>query len=144
MLTELCQELHNWFDRARYTGTFTITGGALTADCLQDGQYYRIVGSVFNDGVHKYPDCDLYDEIFTGAVWALAIPAAVIKLSEDIDAWQQKYGGVDSQNMSPYMSESYGGYSYQKGSAFTGKNVGGSASWKSIFASRLNEWRKLR
>ena len=52
MLTELCQELKNWFEREIHVGTFTIEGGQLT-DCsfLQDGQYYRIIGSVFNDGV---------------------------------------------------------------------------------------------
>ena len=27
MLTELCQELRNWFDRERYYGTFTIENG---------------------------------------------------------------------------------------------------------------------
>ena len=49
MLTELCQELRNWFDRERHPGTYEITGGVLTAPFLVSGQYYRIIGSVFND-----------------------------------------------------------------------------------------------
>lgn len=144
MLTELCQELHNWFDRDRRTGAFEIVGGNITADFLRDGQYFRIMGSVFSDGVHQYPAEDLPTESFYGTVWALAIPAPVIKLSEDIDAWREKNEGADSANMSPFQSESFGGYSYSKGSA--GKQSGtsgGSLSWKDVFASRMNAWRKL-
>lgn len=143
-LTELCQELRNWFDRDRRTGTFEITGGSITADFLQSGQYYRIIGSIFNDGIHQFPVADLKDEIFKGAVWALAIPEPVIKLSEDIEAWREKNEAVDSANMSPFQSESFGGYSYSKGST-SGQNTanGGSLSWKNVFASRMNAWRKL-
>lgn len=147
MLTELCQELHNWFVREQHTGAFTITGGTITADFLQSGQYYRIMGSVFNDGVHKYGDVKdvLTDETFTGAVWALGIPDAVIKLATEIDAWRQKYEGADSAAMSPFQSESFGGYSYSKGGSNrgSGANSGGS-SWMDVFAARLNCWRKLQ
>ena len=143
MLTELCKELRNWFDRERHEGTFTISGGVLTADFLREGQYFRVIGSVFNDGVHRWPDEPLADETFSGSVWALAIPEAVLQLSRDIDAWREKYEAVDSAAMSPYMMESFGGYSYQKGSVFTGQNIGGTASWISVFATRLKQWRKL-
>lgn len=146
MLTELCQELRNWFDMARYRGTFTIMGGQLT-DCsfLQDGQYYRIIGSVFNDGVHVWPEDDLADESFEGAIWAMAVPPAVIALSDKIDEWQEKYGGIDSQLMSPFQSESFGGYSYSKGGGSKSGNAGGSSipTWKSTFADELNRWRKI-
>lgn len=148
MLTELCQELHNWFDLERHTGTFEIVGGVITAPFLVDGQYYRILGSVFNDGVHQYgheAEGELKDESFDGAVWALGIPKAVIKLAEDIAEWQNKYGTVDSAAMSPYTSESFGGYTYSKGggSASSGSGSGGGTDWRSVFASRLNMWRKL-
>lgn len=143
-LTELCQELRNWFDRDRRTGTFEITGGSITADFLQSGQYYRIIGSIFNDGIHQFPVADLKEETFEGAVWALAIPEPVIKLSEDIEAWREKNEALDSANMSPFQSESFGGYSYSKGST-SGQNTanGGGLSWKNVFASRMNAWRKL-
>ena len=161
MLTELCQELKNWFDRDRITGTFTITGGDITYDDgkqigLLPGQYFRIVGSVFSDGVHQYitesnkPSetaavLDLPPETFSGAVWALAIPKEVVSLAEEIAAWRAKYEATDSQAMSPFTSESFGGYSYSKGSGGnTGSGTGGSASsWIGAFRSRLNMWRKI-
>ena len=90
MLTELCQELKNWFDRERRTGAFVIENGNITADFLREGQYFRIMGSVFSDGVHQYPAAELPDETFNGAVWALAIPAPVISLATEIAAWREK------------------------------------------------------
>lgn len=141
MLTEICQELRNWFDISRHSGTFTIENGNIDADFLHSGQYFRIMGSIFNDGVHRYPAEDLTDETFTGAVWALAIPAPVIALDEDISAWCEKNMSPDSAAMSPFNSESFGGYSYSK----SGSSAGGGAdvSWQGIFRSRLNMWRKL-
>ena len=56
MLTELCAELRNYFEvpNGRHFGKFTISGGSIAPlDFLQEGQYFRIVGSVFNDGVYK-------------------------------------------------------------------------------------------
>lgn len=147
MLTELCQELHNWFDRERHTGTFEITGGVLTASFLVPGQYYRVIGSIFNDGVHKYTvesDDDLKDETWDGAVWALAIPKAVINLSTEIDAWRQKYESAGSTAMSPFTSESFDGYSYSKSGAGTSSSTTGATGWVGVFASQLNRWRKIR
>lgn len=145
MLTELCQELRNWFDKERHFGTFVIENGSidLSEAGIQNGQYFRIVGSVFNDGVHQYPTNDLTDETFDGAVWLMAVPNAVLDLASDIEAWQAKYGSADSAAMSPFTSESFGGYSYSKGSGSSGSGAGG-VSWQSAFASRLNLWRKIR
>lgn len=143
-LTELCQELRNWFDRERYFGTFEIRDGGVfdgtEALPLQDGMYFRVIDSFFSDGVHKYPDTEMRSESFTGAVWLMAVPPPVIKLSEDIDAWRAKYEAPDAASMSPYSSESFGGYSYSK-SAGTGSD--GGTSWKSVFRARMNPWRKL-
>lgn len=144
MLTELCQELHNWFEREKRSGSFRIVDGMLEADFLLPGQYFRVMGSLFNDGVHQYGNDFLNDEDFTGSVWSLAIPEAVIKLSEDIDVWRAKYEAPDSSAMSPYMSESFGGYSYSKGSAISGTGTGGATSWRTSFASRMNAWRKIQ
>lgn len=44
---------------------------------LQDGQYYLISGSIFNDGVYQYHKGDtapLQEEMFDGVVVPLAIP----------------------------------------------------------------------
>ena len=138
MLTELCAHLRNYFEvsNGRHFGTFTISGGSIAPlDFLQDGQYFRIVGSVFNDGVHKYGEANLTDEKFNGAVWAMAVPRVVVDLSEEIKA----YNDSDAGKASPYTSESFGGYSYTKATDANGVPIG----WQKAFASRLNKWRKL-
>ena len=144
MLSEVCRYLNNWFDLDRYYGEFTITGGNITGVELQAGQYFRVIGSVFNDGVYLYPETNLKGETFEGSVWALAIPPEVIAISEEIDAWKAKYGATDSAALSPFQSESFGGYSYSKGSTSDGKNGGG--DWTNVagFTSRLDGWRKPR
>lgn len=147
-LTELCQEIRNWFDRYRFIGYIEFDeDGTIKCDGepipLMNGQYYRVIGSIFSDGVHKYRDYDIKAESFYGAVWSMAVPLPVINLSAEIEEWRKKYEGADSQAMSPFMSESFGGYSYQKGSAFTSKDTSGGTSWKSTFAGKLNAWRKL-
>ena len=142
MLTELCQELRNWFERKKYFGTFTIENGQIHPPdgSLQDGQYFRIIGSVFNDGVHKYNAEQLTDEVFEGAIWSMGVPPAVIDLSERISEWVTKYGDSVS---SPYQSESFGGYSYQKASLGQGNATSNSPTWQSTFANELNRWRKI-
>ena len=144
MLTELCQELRNWFDRARYSGTFQIENGSLTADFLQDGQYFRVCNSVFNDGVWRYPNSEMRDETFEGEVWALAIPKEILELAPQIEAWRDKYENAASAALSPFQSESFGGYSYTKASGGSGQNGSTAAvNWRSTFASSLNRWRKI-
>lgn len=141
ILTELCQELRNWFDRnqPKYYGDFKIEDGALVLP-LKDGQYFRIIGSLLNDGVHQYGDV-LVDEEFSGAVWSMAIPPAVLSLAKEIEDWISKYGDVMT---SPFSSESFGGYSYSKAQGYAGSNGGGMLStWQAVFADRLNRWRKI-
>ena len=140
MLTELCAELRNYFEvpNGRHFGTFTISGGSIAPlDFLQEGQYFRIVGSVFNDGVYQYPATSLTDEVFEGAVWSMAVPSSVIDLAAEI----KEYNDSDAGKPSAYTSESYpNGYSYQK---FTDGNGGDGSRWQSVFKDRLRKWRKL-
>lgn len=149
MMTELCQELRNWFDRdmKKWSGDFAVENGELSgfSELLKTGQYFRVIGSVFNDGVHKYGDADLADETFTGSVWAMAVPPAVIALSSDIDAWIAKYGSGDAVARSPFNSESFGGYSYSKSAGGSSGDSSGSkgGSWKAAFAYDLNRWRRI-
>ena len=138
MLETVLQHLNNWFlvPDGVHAGEFTVQDGQLTLSFLQTGQYFRVVGSVFNDGLHQYPAADLTDEEFTGAVWALAVPKAVIELAGEIDAWQTKNG-----EPGPYTSENYfGQYSYTKATNASGMAVG----WQDVFKSRLNDWRRIR
>ena len=149
MMTELCQELRNWFDRGmdKWTDeTITIENGELVgfSDRLQENQYFRVLGSVFNDGAHKYGEADLSDETFTGSIWAMAVPPAVIALASDIEAWNEKYGGVDGPTMSPFTSESFGGYSYTKATGgHAAGEINGAFTWQDRFKAQLNAWRKI-
>lgn len=136
MLTEICAEIKNYFCKKIYTGEFSIIDRELKdVDFLQDGQYFRIVGSVMNDGVYQYPAYDLNDEKFSGAIWSMAVPPAVIDLAGRI----KEFCESDAGKASPYVSESFGGYSYSKPLDGNG-NVAG---WKSVFMKELNTWRKI-
>lgn len=143
ILTEICEYLNNYFWDKKINGKFTIADGAINVPALKDGQYFRIVGSIFNDGVHIYPATDLKDEEFTGSIWSMAVPSTVIAIASDVNDWQTKYGNVNSEAMSPFNSESFAGYSYSKsgsGNANSGSNIG----WQDVFGGRLNKYRKLR
>lgn len=142
-MTGVFQYLRNWFDRnqPKFHGEFTISNGELVGDFgIKTGQFYRIIGSALNDGVYKYGENDLEDETFTGSIWLMAVPKDVRSLITEIEMWQEKYGGVDSENMSPYTSESFGGYSYSKASGSATSSV---PTWQSVFADRLERYKKL-
>ena len=145
MLTEICAEIRNYFVTEIHEGHFTIDGGKIAPlDFLQEGQYFRIVGSAFNDGVHKHTKKDtvgegspptLTDEKFSGAVWAMAVPSSVIALSAEI----AEFNKSDAAKPSVYTSESFGSYSYSKATDSNGVPI----TWQKAFASRLNKWRKV-
>lgn len=139
MLTELCGVLRNWFETDRISDTYTVKNGSITLPFLQNGQFFRVVGSVFNDGVHQYPDYAMADETFDGAIWPMSLPPAVLCLAEEIQAWQEKNGDIAA---SPYTSESFGGYSYSKTTSGAATGTG-MVTWQSVFKSRLNQWRKI-
>lgn len=150
MLTEICGYLKNWFDRDRYIGKFEIADGKISTNIemtLLENQYIRIVGSILNDGVYQYHADGiegLSDEAFDGSVWSLAIPKALIDLAAEIEAWQGKYGSVDSAAMSPYNSESFGGYQYSKSTGATSTTETNTPnSWQAAFANRLSRYRKI-
>ena len=139
MLEQVLMNIRNWFsvDGGIYSGAFTIEDGGITLPFLANGQYFRICGSLFNDGLHQYPADDLVDETFNGTIWALAIPKAVIELADEIQNWQEKNGEA---SVSPYQSESFGGYSYSKA---TDAETGGAVTWQSAFKKQLSAWRKI-
>ena len=150
MLDAICAHIHNYFTAEGdiHAGTFTISGGVIDlSEFLIDGQYFRILGSALNDGVYKYPaqpepgaPAILNDETFTGEIWAMKVPRAVVEISGEIEAWNAKYGEAAA---SPYQSESViGVYSRSKASG-GGASASGASAWMGAFRARLNEWRKL-
>ena len=137
MLEAMLTHLHNWFPakNGKHAGAFVIVSGTILPDIgLKPGQYFRVRGSVFNDGLHRVGDSDdiLTDEAFDGEVWALAIPQAVERLSGEIDKWVKENPETDK------LSESFGGYSYSRAQNTSG-GVGG---WQAAFAGRMNAWRR--
>lgn len=137
MLEQLLMEMNNWFVVDVHAGDYTIEGGALALPFLREGQYFRICGSIFNDGLHQYPERWMTDESFSGTIWALAVPKAVTQLADEIREWQEKNG---ERAMGPYSSESFGGYSYSKA---TDAKTGGAVTWQSAFRARISRWRKI-
>lgn len=152
-ITEYCAYCRNYFapkakkkdGSYKHSGTFEISGHAIAPlDFLVENQYFRIVGSSVNDGVY----CNnaeslaiLTDEAFTGEIWEMSVPRAFISLCTDITAWRAINEAVDSNNMSPFTSESFGGYSYTKSGSNT--DSGSNASWHTQYNRQLSAWTRI-
>lgn len=134
MLESVLAYLKNWFLLEIVEGQYIVKDGNLTVPFLAEGQYFRVFGSIFNDGLHRYGD-ELKDETFAGTIWVLAVPPAVVNLAEEIAAWQAENGKA-----APFVSESFGGYSYTKA---VNKNSGLPAGWREAFAAQLAPYRKM-
>ena len=73
MLEQVLLSLRNWFVADKRTGRVRIEDDRLVPPAgldLKEGQYIRITGSTFNDGLHAWPYNGLTDEEFVGTVWA--------------------------------------------------------------------------
>ena len=153
MLQQVMENIHNYFIKDRHNGEFEIADGAISLPFLLDGQRFLIEGSALNDGVYTYHETGikddddkafaagvgLKDETFAGTICALAVPPAVIALSDEVKAWVVSNG---EQVTSPYSSENViGVYSYTKATGGTG--AGGAITWADAFRDRLNRWRKV-
>ena len=141
MLDKLLREL-GWYRRPnKYVNQikvekFTIEDGNITpSDFLKENDYYRIIGSRFNDGLYQYPNSDLTDEEFDGAVWVMRLPPAVVTLSQEIE----KYEKSDAGKPSAFTSESFGGYAYSKATNASGVPL----SWKGVFEDDMRPWRMI-
>lgn len=136
---DVMEQINNWFPIAKKSGTFTVKDGSLDmtgAPGIMNGQYFRVIGSAMNDGLHIFPDTGMVDETFEGEIWSLAVPKTFAKVCEDMQAWLEKH----PVTASGYTSESFGGYSY---SVPTNPQTGQAASVMDVFKSSLNRWRRL-
>lgn len=139
MLEQVLRYLKNWFltSDGVHAGQFVVENGGIALPFLQPGQYFRIIGSVFNDGVYKYPTEKLTDEAFNGYVWSMAIPPSLLQTVAAMEKWQDKFG---ESAAGLYQSESFGGYSYTKA---TDAATGGAMSVFAAFDKQLAQWRKI-
>lgn len=146
MIGEICAEIKNYFtyEGDIYIDDYAISDGQISPVVEFPTDYIRIVGSRLNDGVHQVSTMSLSDEEFHGAIWVMSPTADFLALVEEIEAWEEKNGGVDSVNMSPFTSESFGGYSYSKASGGSSAGASTVPTWKSTYATRLNRYRRAR
>lgn len=145
-LEQVLYHIHNWFAYDELDVRCAISDGQLPASVsIPEGAWYRIEGSLLNDGLHRHPAEDLRDETFDGTITVCAIPNALLDVVEEIEDWQQAYNAGRKKALeSPYTSESFDGYSYNMRD-YSGANTasGGLSGWQAEFASRLNPWRKM-
>lgn len=134
----LCAELRNFFVVSVHEGPFTISGGAFLLPDLQNGQYFRIVGSVFNDGVYQYPAADLTDETFDGEIWAMAVPRGFLELVSSVEAYNAKVEELGAVAKG-FASESFGGYSYTLATGAPAALV----EMQTNITRMKNRWRKI-
>ncbi len=145
VLEDILGHIHNWFDGNIAPIVVTdceIANGELPESVsILSGAWYRIQGSVLNDGLHLSPSTDLSDETFDGTITILTIPRPLLRLAEEISDWQALYGEATN---SPYASESFGGYNYtMRGASSSQGGSGGLTGWREVFKDRLNQWRKM-
>ncbi len=142
-ITRICTLLHNFFtdkDHIFYNN-YNIHNNILNFNFIKYGQYFRITGSVFNDGVYCNIPEDLKrlkDETFKGAIWLMNVPADFIRLCEELEMFNAKIAEL-SGNFRGYSSESWGGYSY---------NLPTSApsymqDWQNKLKQAMNSYRKI-
>lgn len=145
-LEQVLWHIHNWFVYDELDVRCAISDGQLPASVsIPEGAWYRIEGSLLNDGLHRHPAEDLRDETFDGTITICAIPNALLDVVEEIEDWQQAYNAGRKKALeSPYTSESFDGYSYNMRD-YSGANTasGGLSGWQAEFASRLSAWRKM-
>lgn len=137
-LNLICAEINNYFAVDKIFDKFEIKDGKLTTDNINvaKNQYFRIVGSMFNDGIYQHPDTNLIDESFDGAIWLMIVPQDILDLSKKIEEWEANHA---KQAESPYQSESLNPYSYSLKTGSDGKSF----TWKDAFANQLKTFRKL-
>lgn len=148
---ELCVLTHNFFDcyDEPFVGGFIIGTDYIwntfnfeedvvanqtnILDGLAPHQYYKIEGSIFNDGVHEAVE-SLTPEKFYGKVQPMRVPKVFVELAKKITAYDEKLpsGGV-------YVSQSFNGWS---GTMATGTD-GLPADGCTRYRREINQWRKL-
>lgn len=148
-LEDILYHIHNWFVRGTMpVRACSISEGSLPASVtshLLDGQWYRIRGSILNDGLHQHPDTSLSDEVFDGWIDSLAIPKALMNVAERIQEYIDLTRDARETALSAkYASESFDGYSRSIRTDLTSQGgSGGLTGWKAEFVADLNPWRKM-
>ena len=161
----LCGETHNYHELDRVVGDYAIENGNISLPFLVNGQFFRIQGSKFNDGVYIYSREYIIREAtwedvlkdnkdwnaLTEEEWGNLKHAELIDESFTGAIWPmrmpraflklaqeiEEYNESEAAKPSPYTSESISGhYSYTKASA-------AESAWENVFSAKLKRWRKV-
>lgn len=162
----LCAETHNYHETDRIIGDYKIENGNIALPFLVENQFFRIVGSKFNDGVYIYSQelftirSITWEEVLDGNLnweelkknkWGELVEHDLIDEEFHGAIWPMnmpraflalseeiaKYQESDAAKPSPYLSESINGYY-----SYTKANVSEN-SWQSVFGSKIKRWKKV-
>ena len=149
MLEEIFDYLKNDFRYKRIEGDMHVTSGRLELPGGVEpapGQFVRIFGSIYNNGVHVYDDDTLTDESWWGTVWLLAVPSDLVELAGRIRADREAQRAAEdaaresgAASVGPLKSESFDGYSYTRATRADGSLM----DWRDTYRGELARWRKL-
>lgn len=162
----LCAEVNNYHETDRIRGKFTIDSGSITLPFLCENQFFRILGSKWNDGVYIYSEYSFiirsstWEEVMKGNLdwgelrkykWGELVEHDLVDEVFDGEIWPMRmprafldlskkiaeYNESDAAKISPFTSENISGYySYTKASATDN-------SWENVFKDSLKRWRRL-
>ena len=161
----LCGETHNYHETDRVVGDYAIENGNISLPFLVNGQFFRIQGSKFNDGVYIYSKEYIIREAtwkdvltdnrdwnaLTEEEWGNLKHAELTDESFTGVIWPmrmpraflklaqeiEEYNESEAAKPSPYTSESISGhYSYTKANAVD-------SAWENVFSAKLKRWRKV-
>ena len=142
MVGEIMRECNNYFEDAGgpHSGQWQVEGQVLVSvdGVVLHAGWVAIHGSAHHDGVWRVDDgvlegCqDLPDEGFYGDVWELYPPYALLKLAQDVAAFDR------ARPLQPVQSESFGEYSH---TFVSGSH--GLLTWQEAFAGRLRPFRRM-
>lgn len=162
----LCAECNNFHDTERRFNKYTIENGNISLPFLCEHQFFRIVGSKFNDGVYIYvsdgiilraakweemTDCSHDWEDIREKYWGDLGGHDLIDETFEGSIWSMNmpraffdlskeiaaYNATDAAKTTPFLSENISGYySYTKADA-------NSNLWTNVFKDKMKRWRRL-
>lgn len=166
IIEALCAETHNYHETDKVIGDFTIESGNIELPFLCENQFFRIVGSKFNDGVYIYSQdaftirSSTWEEVLNGNLdwetlkdkkWGDLVERDLVDETFHGAIWPMnmpraflelskeisKYNESEVAKPTANTSESINGhYSYTRSSADANQ-------WQNVFRSKLNRWRKV-
>lgn len=163
----MCAECHNYHETDRVRGHYVIKNGDISLPFLCENQFFRIVGSKFNDGVYIYSYNALiirsqtWQEVFDGnenwgtlidkdIKWRDLVEHELVDEEFDGEVWPMNMPRAFlslSKEISTYIesgADKVSGYTSESFGGYSySKSSSESNAWENAFASKLKRWRKL-